>query len=296
MTEFITILGIAAAVLLALFLALRWFAKGLEAIDLNNLTEGAPNPLEHVQIPAWRSHVGEGWHPLLDELHARLLEVDPGYRVAQLKEKFGGLRVYCDWSDGPGAVRFDLAGPGGVVSGMARSGGSSIHERAQPIVDEYEARSYEVCERCGGEGEPRTQSADGGYAWVLTLCDDDARREGYLVTEKYVTGTGQKMRGVHPEGTCALEHCVVHNPSGHHMRGWKTHWRQDRGIMERICPHGIGHPDPDDMAFHAHRIQQEARNLEDLGMQEEAVRALDEIEGLGVHGCDGCCADRREEP
>jgi len=53
--------------------------------------------------------------------------------------------------------------------------------------------------------------------------------------------------------------CAVHWPSEHHMRSWPQHWRADRGIIERFCEHGIGHPDPDD----------EARNK--------------------VHGCDGCC-------
>jgi hypothetical protein len=48
------------------------------------------------------------------------------------------------------------------------------------------------------------------------------------------------------------------------MKTWPLHWRYDRGILERICPHGVGHPDPDDKAS-----------------------ASD-----GIHGCDGCCAPR----
>lgn len=53
------------------------------------------------------------------------------------------------------------------------------------------------------------------------------------------------------------------------MRAFPTHWRADRGLMERICPHGVGHPDPDDLAWQEeHRPQAAA----------------------GVHGCDGCCA------
>lgn len=34
--------------------------------------------------------------------------------------------------------------------------------------------------------------------------------------------------------------------------------------MERICPHGVGHPDPDEI---------------DL-----------EVNAKGIHGCDGCCS------
>lgn len=50
------------------------------------------------------------------------------------------------------------------------------------------------------------------------------------------------------------------------MRDFPTHFREDRQIMERICPHGIGHPDPDDAAFRASRGDDDT-----------------------VHGCDGCC-------
>lgn len=55
------------------------------------------------------------------------------------------------------------------------------------------------------------------------------------------------------------------------MVGWPMLWRKDRQLMERTCPHGIGHPDPDDMAFKA------------LRMNSAMARAE------GVHGCDGCC-------
>lgn len=75
--------------------------------------------------------------------------------------------------------------------------------------------------------------------------------------EKYTTGTGQKIY-VHSASTC-LGACVIHRPSHHLMRDFPTHWRFDRRIMERICPHGVGHPDPDDMSSNT------------------------------VHGCDGCC-------
>lgn len=73
---------------------------------------------------------------------------------------------------------------------------------------------------------------------------------------------------VHPSDQCAGEFCVMHNPSDHHMRRWPMHWRSDRALMERICPnHGVGHPDPDDLAYH--------------------VRQGDGWQT--VHGCCGCC-------
>lgn len=72
----------------------------------------------------------------------------------------------------------------------------------------------------------------------------------------------------HDPDRCSGEYCVIHNPSGHHMVDWPMNWRADTSVMERICPHGIGHPDPDDTA---HRVR--------MGL------------GGGVHGCDGCCTN-----
>lgn len=68
----------------------------------------------------------------------------------------------------------------------------------------------------------------------------------------------------HKADKCMGEQCTIHNLSNHHMRSWPQWWRGDRGIMERTCPHGVGHPDPDD-----YRV---------INFPYE-----------GVHGCDGCC-------
>lgn len=58
---------------------------------------------------------------------------------------------------------------------------------------------------------------------------------------------GQVIVGVHPKGDCVGERCTIHNRSEHHMRSFPQNWRGDRGLMERVCPHGVGHPDPDDI-------------------------------------------------
>ena len=72
------------------------------------------------------------------------------------------------------------------------------------------------------------------------------------------------LRKVHNNSICAGRPCTIHNRTDHSMRSFKQIWRPDRGIMERICPHGIGHPDPDEYKL-----------------------AIDD--SFGVHGCDGCC-------
>lgn len=75
----------------------------------------------------------------------------------------------------------------------------------------------------------------------------------------------------HPRSKCEGQTCSVHNPSDHHMATWRQHWRADRGIMERLCPHGVGHPDPDEAAYL------------------KRVLPAEDYKCYGVHGCDGCC-------
>lgn len=86
---------------------------------------------------------------------------------------------------------------------------------------------------------------------------------------EYTTGYGQVLHFVHPESQCSGRPCVLHAPSDHPMTDLPTYWRSDRSIMERICEHGVGHPDPDDTAY---------------------LAALDPNGMHGVHGCDGCCS------
>ena len=52
------------------------------------------------------------------------------------------------------------------------------------------------------------------------------------------------MHQVHTETEACQDGCVIHHPLDHHMRHWRLIWRSDRGIFERLCEHGVGHPDP----------------------------------------------------
>lgn len=86
----------------------------------------------------------------------------------------------------------------------------------------------------------------------------------------FVTDTGQRLVRTHNAQGCAqspIPNCAIHNPSERAKKLGKLHWRVDRGFFERICEHGVGHPDPDDARF------QEGNGREDIW----------------THGCDGCC-------
>ena len=66
----------------------------------------------------------------------------------------------------------------------------------------------------------------------------------------------------HSEDECRGAYCTIHFRSAHLMRSFPQHWRSDILLMERTCPHGIGHPDPD----------------------EQNINVF-----IESHGCDGCC-------
>lgn len=80
------------------------------------------------------------------------------------------------------------------------------------------------------------------------------------------------LKGLHNGDSCYGQACCIHNPSVHPLKDAPFNWRADKGLMERICGHGIGHPDPDHMAF------------------AKTVLEDDEWAALGVHGCDECCS------
>lgn len=70
---------------------------------------------------------------------------------------------------------------------------------------------------------------------------------------------------------CLGRACCIHNPSDHPLKDRPLNWRGH--VMERLCEHGIGHPDPDDSAYRR-----------SVGMVTHEV-----------HGCDGCCWTDRIE-
>jgi len=82
--------------------------------------------------------------------------------------------------------------------------------------------------------------------------------------------TGEALY-THPASRCEGQTCCIHNPSDHPMKHFPQLWRDDRGLMERTCPHGVGHPDPDDIDY------------------KRRTRGAEYARYESIHGCDGCC-------
>lgn len=66
----------------------------METPDLSDAAWDLPEGLAAHVDPAYRSLAGPGWRPILERLHDRLLAIDPNYRLHQVKEKMGILRIY----------------------------------------------------------------------------------------------------------------------------------------------------------------------------------------------------------
>jgi hypothetical protein len=99
-------------------------------------------------------YTGKGWTPLLIELTEKLIAIEkknlPWYKrlrkknlitIAQIKEKFGGLRYY--------------------TNGINRLYADEVYE----LISEYEDKSYVTCEDCGDVGKVRQTG------WISTLCN-----------------------------------------------------------------------------------------------------------------------------
>jgi hypothetical protein len=94
---------------------------------------------------------------------------------------------------------------------------------------------------------------------------------GDAVSELLLTYARQSedivLSGVHSYSKCRGRECIIHKPEPRDMDNWHLLWREDRGIFERICQHGTGHPDK---------------------AQRDYWLSTDQ-EYQFVHGCCGCC-------
>jgi hypothetical protein len=86
----------------------------------------------------WAKCVGEGWSPIVDDAIIKI-ENFGGY-ILQVKEKFGGLRIYSHGGD---------------------------YEAIDTVVHEAAAKAAGTCERCGEPGILR-KNANG---YLFTSCE-----------------------------------------------------------------------------------------------------------------------------
>ena len=141
-----------------------------------------------------------------------------------------------------------------------------------PVVKDVMARLTEAIDRT-----TKALSKFGNIAGEYKYLDaswDPQPVEPKRMAEAHQIGDRSVLTHTHDQ--CVGRNCVIHNPSDHWMRGWEKNYRADTGRVERVCKHGIGHPDPDDVAYWLA-----------IGKTQTAVT---------THGCDGCCGLQIEVP
>lgn len=114
-------------------------------------------------INDWLDQVGEGWRELIRPLVEVCLE--HGGQIAQIKEKFGGLRFY-----------YDKPKPSDEMTPQERAFWKVFDEAVRGV----EARSYSICEFTGQMGRLCSQGLDGKARWMKTLSPAKAEELGYV--------------------------------------------------------------------------------------------------------------------
>lgn len=78
------------------------------------------------------------WYPAIKQAHDQLTRLVPGYNIAQIKGKFGGLRFYASFPDEvlEAAVRQETLGMN--TTEKVRQRAEQIVERAEAWVDGFE--------------------------------------------------------------------------------------------------------------------------------------------------------------
>ena len=129
----------------------------------NKLIEQYPEQFKNLKY----LECDDGWYEILSRLcyivnnridyKKRLNEPLESFYWSQIKEKFGGLRAYCYGAD----------------------------EYIRGAIDMAESVSCITCEVTGEKGKVRYKKFDEDGqpipAWVRTLCDNEATKQGYVV-------------------------------------------------------------------------------------------------------------------
>lgn len=101
---------------------------------------------------------------------------------------------------------------------------------------------------------------------ILDQNDETGWYTSLYENDKYIG----ELVNTHNPRLCEGRGCAIHNhPSGHRLNMQPMVWANENGeaVLERICVHGIHHPDADSAVY-----------LESVGQ-----------EYLNEHDCDGCC-------
>lgn len=118
----------------------------------------------------------------------------------------------------------------------------------------------------------RMQEREDGWGIIYGVPEDELLESDTPVSEQTLLESGQKLTH-HGKEACS-GNCCLHGSSNHGSCRMPRQWRYDKGIIEHVCPHGVGHP------CYA--------GVDYAMMMGQYVDA--------VHGCDGCCVEVDNDP
>ena len=102
----------------------------------------------------------DGWHPLVRGVCEQVAVLAPDLYWIQIKEKFGGLRMY--FPEGP--LLADNVSTGEIIAKLG--GDTPLAQAVSKIVDDAMSQSSHICAWCGSAGVRRREET-----WIVTACD-----------------------------------------------------------------------------------------------------------------------------
>lgn len=126
----------------------------------------------------WGISCGDGWFKIIDEacekLNALANEYNATIEFSQVKEKYGGLRLYLDITyegNNEKQIVIDIMSPNGDVNTFTKTSKEVFWQKVHDITSQAEELSYKTCEVCGEPGVTREGS------WISTLCDTHSKKD-----------------------------------------------------------------------------------------------------------------------
>jgi len=123
-------------------------------------------PLQFVDKDIDRSWP-DGWNLIVTKVCESVDQSKLNASWTQIKEKFGGLRMY--YTGAP--PRLDIISEGGLITGRIReesdSQAESRNSSIRKIVEEAEQNSLRTCCKCGSAGAQQLVER-----WLYTICNE----------------------------------------------------------------------------------------------------------------------------
>lgn len=127
------------------------------------------------------TEISNGWFQLVVDMFTEIEELykkenmEPDYKLSQLKSKFGKLKCYGGRpGNEPGIHSIDFLGSGSIRFYPEET--DELTKDINDVVRKYEIKSASICEHCGSTNAELCKELP-VFRWISTLCPDcsDAR-------------------------------------------------------------------------------------------------------------------------